>query len=107
MTPLTTASGYGNIEVARYLLEQGADRDHADVYGMTPLHYAAKYEYLDLAKLLMVYGADLENEDEDLPIDVAANEEIRQALSDEPRRRMDEAPGKRATDIPMHQRHLL
>jgi len=37
-----------------------------------------------------------------LPIDWAANEEMRQAIRDEPRRRMDEAPGKRATDQDRH-----
>ena len=37
-----------------------------------------------------------------LPIDVADNEEIKQAIRDEPRRRMDEAPGKRATEQDRH-----
>ena len=37
-----------------------------------------------------------------LPIDVARNEEIKQAIRDEPRRRLDEAPGKRATEQDRH-----
>ena len=45
----------------------------------------------------------LECEDQGrLPIDVAATEKIKQAIQDEPRRRMDEAPGKRATDQDRH-----
>ena len=37
-----------------------------------------------------------------LPIDVAETEAIKQAIRDEPRRRMDEAPGKRATEQDRH-----
>ena len=56
--------------------------------------------------LLMSYGADLNartNEGE-LPIDMELQntEEIKQAIRDEPRRRMDDAPGKRATEQDRH-----
>jgi Ankyrin repeats (many copies) len=96
----------GHLEVARYLLEQGADRDKAKDDGYTPLHLASLNGRLDIAKLLMVYGAGLNaktNEGE-LPIDMnhQNTEEIKQAIRDEPRRRMDEAPGKRATDQDRH-----
>ena len=37
-----------------------------------------------------------------LLIDIADTEEIKQAIHDEPRRRMDEAPGKRATEQDRH-----
>ena len=103
--PLINASCNGDIEVARYLLEQGADRDKACNDGYTPLHSAANYGHLEIAKLLMVYGADLNarNRQGALPIDMARNhEEIKQAILDEPRRRMDEAPGKRATEQDRH-----
>ena len=40
--------------------------------------------------------------DGQLPIDVADTEEIKQAILDEPRRRIDEAPGKRATEDDRH-----
>ena len=90
-TPLLTASCNGKIEVVQYLLEQGADRDKADNTGSTSLHYAAQCGHLEIAKLLMVYGADLNTRTFEgrLPIDDAWNEEIRQAIRDEPRRRMD------------------
>ena len=42
------------------------------------------------------------NSDGELPIDIADDEEIKQAIRDEPRRRMDEAPGKRATEQDRH-----
>ena len=104
MTPLINASFYGHIEVVRYLLEQGGDRDKATEFGMTSLHSAVEQGQLETAKLLMVYGADLNIQDYygRLPIDVAWREDIRQAISEEPRRRMDEAPGKRATEQDRH-----
>ena len=51
----------------------------------------------------MVYGADLNARDNDgeLPIDVAATEEIKQAIRNEPRRRMDHGH-KRATEQDRH-----
>ena len=54
--------------------------------------------------LLMSYGADLNARTSGghLPIDTARTEEIKQAIRDEPRRRMDEAPGKRATEQDRH-----
>ena len=88
----------------RYLLEQGADRDKATVSGYTSLHYAASCGHLETAKLLMSYGTDLNARDNrgNLPIDLARTEEIKQAIRDEPRRRIDEAPGKRAIEQDRH-----
>ena len=102
-TPLTYTCWKGHLEVARYLLEQGANRDKADNHGWTSLHYAAYHGHLEIAKLLMVYGADLNARDRigDLPIDVASNEEIKQAIRDESRRRMDHGH-KRATEQDRH-----
>ena len=105
-TPLIWASYYGHLEVVRYLLEQGADRDKANNNGYTSLHNAAVNGHLETAKLLMVYGADLNarNNDGQLPIDVAVeedDEEIEQAIRDEPRRRMDHGH-KRATEQDRH-----
>ena len=93
--------------MVRYLLEQGADRDKATISNhgrWTALLLAAANGHLDIAKLLMVYGADLNVRGNygRLPSDLAATEEIKQAIRDEPRRRMDEAPGKRATEEDRH-----
>ena len=53
--------------------------------------------------LLMSYGADLNarNINGQLPIDLARTEEIKQAIRDEPRRRMDHGH-KRATEQDRH-----
>ena len=90
-TPLIEATFCGHLEVVRYLLEQGAKRDKADTLGWTSLHWAASKGHLETAKLLMVYGADLNarNNDGRFPIDMGHrnNEEIKQAIRDEPVRR--------------------
>ena len=59
ITPLIVAIANGHVEIVRYLLEQGADRDKASNGCSTPLHWAAKGGYLEIAMLLMSYGADL------------------------------------------------
>ena len=102
-TPLYIASCTGRLEVVRYLLEQGANRDKACDSGWTSLHWAAQRGHLEIAKLLMVYGADLNarNSNGLLAIDVAWDEEIKQAIREEPRRRLDHGH-KRVTE---HDRH--
>ena len=105
-TPLFAAVANGHLELCRYLLEQGADRDKANGWGWTPLHKAANSGHREIAMLLISYGADLNARDSrgQLPIDVGYHitEEIKQAIRDEPRRRMDEAQGKRATEEDRH-----
>ena len=102
-TPLFATAYNGHLEVVRYLLEQGADRDKADNSGWTPLHAAAIRSHLEIAMLLMSYGADLNarNNSGWLPIDMAHTEEVKQAIRDEPRRRMDHGH-KRATEQDRH-----
>ena len=102
-TPLLNASYNGHLEVVRYLLEQGANRDKANNFDYTSLHYATGLGHLETVKLLMVYGADLNarNDNGRLPIDVAHTEEIKQAIRDEPRRRLDHGH-KRATEQDRH-----
>ena len=96
--------GWTPLIVVRYLLEQGANRDKAGNYGWTPLHLAANRGHLEIAKLLMVYGADLNarTHDGQLPIDLAHNEEMRQAIRDEPERRRDQQPRKRCIEQDQH-----
>ncbi|KAL5234784.1 hypothetical protein ACI65C_002194 [Semiaphis heraclei] len=52
-TPLHLAAGYNNLEVAEFLLEQGADVNAQDKGGLIPLHNASSYGHLDLAALLI------------------------------------------------------
>ena len=104
-TPLFIAAAAGHLEVSRFLLEQGADRDKADNCGFTPLHIAAVCGHLEITMLLMSYGADLNMRTDrgQLPIDMGhrITEKIKQAIRDEPRRRMDHGH-KRATEQDRH-----
>ena len=104
LTPLIVASCSGrHLDVVRYLLEQGADRDKADNGGWTSLHDAVANGQLEIAMVLMSYGANLNarNNEGLLTIDVARDEEMKQAIRDEPRRRMDHGY-KRATEQDRH-----
>ena len=102
-TPLMVASYHGRLDVVRYVLEQGADRDKAGSNGWTSLHCSAWQGHLKVAMLLMSYGADLNARSNagQVPIDLARTEEMKQAIRDEPRRRMDHGH-KRATEQDRH-----
>jgi ankyrin repeat protein len=51
-TPLMFAAKYGNLELAKKLLEHGARKETKTEKGYTALDYAKKYEKADLIKLL-------------------------------------------------------
>ncbi|KAG1652408.1 Tankyrase-1 [Nymphon striatum] len=55
-TPLHLAAGYNNLEVAEYLLQNGADVNAQDKGGLIPLHNASSYGHLDIAALLIRYN---------------------------------------------------
>uniref|UniRef100_T1I1W7 Poly [ADP-ribose] polymerase n=1 Tax=Rhodnius prolixus TaxID=13249 RepID=T1I1W7_RHOPR len=55
-TPLHLAAGYNNVEVAEFLLENGADVNAQDKGGLIPLHNASSYGHLDIAALLIKYN---------------------------------------------------
>ncbi len=58
-TPLHEAAYTGNIEMAKLLIEHGAEINIADKDGKTPLHEAAGRGKLEVAKLLIEHGADV------------------------------------------------
>ena len=47
--------GYNNLEVAEFLLENGADVNAQDKGGLIPLHNASSYGHLDIAALLIKF----------------------------------------------------
>ena len=57
-TPLHVASFKGRLEVARVLLEYGANVDHPDNLGRIPLHIASRGPCDDLVRLLLDHGAN-------------------------------------------------
>jgi ankyrin repeat protein len=61
---LLTAVKNGDNDLARLLIEKGADLNAKDDYQYTPLHWAAKGGHTTLARLLIEKGADLNTKDE-------------------------------------------
>ncbi|VDN03065.1 unnamed protein product [Thelazia callipaeda] len=62
-TPLHLAAGYNNLEVARFLLENGAEVNLKDKGGLIPLHNASSFGHLEIAGLLIDCGADVNHPD--------------------------------------------
>ena len=104
-TPLIVAIIEEHTDIVLYLLEQGADVNKVDSDGVSPLHWSAWVNLYDetIAKLLMSYGADLnaKTNSGELAIDLTYSEAMKQAIRDEPRRRMDHGH-KRATEQNRH-----
>lgn len=53
-----------NFNIAKLLLDKGANSSHSDNNGWTPLHYAAQNYNAKLSELLIKYGADVNAKDE-------------------------------------------
>ena len=72
-TPLHFAS---NAEVARVLIEHGAEFEALDWSGRTPLHWAAQFGLVDVADLLIQSGAEVDRQENDgsTPLHWAARE---------------------------------
>lgn len=62
-TALLYASAQGYPQIARLLLEAGANPDMGNVHNITPLMYSARYGNEQVCKLLIDYGAGLNLQD--------------------------------------------
>jgi len=58
VTPLHVAVAIQNLEIARFLLEHGADVNARDAEGRAPLHFAVNRRDLDLMRLLLETKAE-------------------------------------------------
>jgi hypothetical protein len=76
-TPLHRATYWGHADVARLLLEHGADAnaENKNSFIPTPLHLAAAMGHVDVTKLLLEHGADAnaKNKDGWTPLHFAVN----------------------------------
>lgn len=68
------AAAWNHVDLARYLIEKGANVNIRDSDGDTPLHHCEK---VSMATLLIDAGADyrLENDEGQKPLDVAVEDE--------------------------------
>eukprot|EP00435_Cladocopium_sp_Y103_P032252 s631_g8.t1 len=57
-TPLHSAAQAGHVDIVRFLLEAGANKDQTKDRGATPLHVAASQGHLEVVRLLIESGAD-------------------------------------------------
>ncbi|KAM4066212.1 ankyrin repeats (3 copies) domain-containing protein [Hirsutella rhossiliensis] len=57
--PIYEVAKYGNVELARLLLEYGCDPNHASDRGDPPLHAACRQGHFDMVQLLLDSGAQI------------------------------------------------
>ena len=55
---LATDVGIANIEITKFLINNGADVNAQTEYGTTPLMWAVRFHYIDTVKLLLENGAN-------------------------------------------------
>ena len=58
-TPLHKSALHGQLEVARALIEKGADVNAKNKVGQTPLHYSADNGHLEVARTSIQAGSDV------------------------------------------------
>lgn len=73
-TPLHRACYNNNVEIAKLLIQYGADVNARTLMQWTPLHSAAKWSNADCMALLLQHGADInaESEGKQNPLHIAA-----------------------------------
>ena len=97
VTALCLAASSGSVGAVEYLIDHGAELNKTANDGDTPLHVAARNanvwssSFTEVVSMLLAYGASLKarNNEDLLPIDVAANDEIRRLIDEEFIRRRD------------------
>jgi ankyrin repeat protein len=62
-TPLHVASCWGHTEIARVLLQHGADTEARDIGDHSPLGHVAREGHVELAQVLLEHGADANSQD--------------------------------------------
>ena len=74
-TPLHVAAGYGRVEIAKMLIDAGADLNVQDNSEQTPLHWAARFGEVEVVRMLIGAKADLNMQDnsEQTPLHRAAD----------------------------------
>ncbi|NXN50265.1 MYPT1 phosphatase, partial [Rynchops niger] len=81
----TTACIDDNVDMVKFLVENGANINQPDNEGWIPLHAAASCGYLDIAEYLISQGAHVGavNSEGDTPLDIAEDEAMEELLQNE------------------------
>lgn len=83
-SPLAEAARVGCLEIVKYLLDHGANKDMVNGLGWSPMHEAAFYNHTQIVQTLLVYGADatLKTKQGALAFQLACLPQIREAIRD-------------------------
>ncbi|NXU56287.1 MYPT1 phosphatase, partial [Turnix velox] len=85
ITSVSNACIDDNVDMVKFLVENGANINQPDNEGWIPLHAAASCGYLDIAEYLISQGAHVGavNSEGDTPLDIAEEEAMEELLQNE------------------------
>jgi len=96
---LHDASKNGNEELVKFFLSRQIDIDRQNKEGLSPLHRAAEFGHAAIVKILLGVGARWDSKDNQgrSPLQITQNQECRNLISEQVRKKEQEDASKAAT----------